>query len=118
MRILASQAATTLVLAVACYAAWGPLAGKSALAGGAIGTIANLYMTLAALRPAAGAAGALGRLYFGQLIKVGLTVASFVIVARSGAVSWPALLVAYIATLMVFWIVPAWSAIRSPRRAD
>jgi len=87
----------------------------SALAGGLIGLIANVFMTLSALRPTASAAGALGRLMFGQLLKVGVTVAGLFIVARGGWANWPAVLIAYAATLVVFWFVPTWAS--RPRRA-
>ena len=69
--------------------------------------IANAFMTVTALRSTRSPGGALGRLLFGQLLKVALTVALFVIVARDGRAHWPSLLVAYVATMMVFWVVPA-----------
>jgi F0F1-type ATP synthase assembly protein I len=105
-RILMGQAAVTVFIAVLCLALWGKTQGLSALAGGLIGLIANAYMTLSALRPSASAAGALGRLMVGQLVKVALTVSLMVIVARGGWASWPALIFAYAATLVVYWFVP------------
>lgn len=84
----------------------GKAVGLSALGGGLIGVIANLYMTFNALRPAASAGGALRRLLFGQLVKVALTVAMFLAVAQVPWLSWPALLGSYLATLVVFWWVP------------
>lgn len=105
-RILLAQATATIALAAVCYGVWGEKHGLSALAGGAIGLVANLYMSLTALRPVRSAGGALGRLFFGQLVKVGFTVAMFVIAARSGKVAWPPFLIAYVATLVVFWAVP------------
>ncbi len=54
----------------------------SALAGGLIGLIANACMTLTALRSTASAAGALGRLMVGQMVKVVLTVGLLLIVAQ------------------------------------
>jgi F0F1-type ATP synthase assembly protein I len=106
VRILAWQAGIGVLIAAVCLALWGTPAGVSALAGAAIGTIANLYMTLKALRPARTPGAALGALYMGQLVKVALTVGMFVAVARLPWLVWPALLVAYIATLVVFWWVP------------
>jgi hypothetical protein len=73
--------------------------------GGAIGTIANLYMTVASLRVSRSAGGALGRMLLGQLFKIGFTVAAIVIVARTGKAAWPPLLVTYAATLLAFWAV-------------
>jgi ATP synthase protein I len=106
VRILAWQAGVGVLIAAACLALWGRQAAVSALAGAAIGVIANLYMTLKALRPKRSARAALGALYTGQLVKVALTVALFVIAARLPWLVWPALLIAYIATLAVFWWVP------------
>jgi ATP synthase protein I len=113
VRILAWQAAVGVAIAAGCLALWGWLAGVSALAGAAIGIIANLYMTLKALRPARSARAALGALYMGQLVKVALTVGMFVAVARLPGLVWPAMLVAYIATLVVFWWVPFLAAPRT-----
>ena len=115
MRILMAQAATTILIAAVCALAWGTTHAKSALAGGLIGLIANAFMTLSALRPTASAAGALGRLMFGQLVKVMVTVGLLAIVARGGWANWPALLAAYAATLLMFWFVPTW--MHRPRRA-
>jgi ATP synthase protein I len=115
-RILLVQTGVTLCLAVLCFLVWGPRHGGSALAGGAIGVVANLYMSFAALRPTASAGGALARLFVGQFVKVGLTVALFVIVARTGAAAWPPLIAAYIATVVSFWAVPMMAS-RQPRRA-
>ena len=114
-RILLAQAAATSVIAAVCALVWGRTHAMSALAGGLIGLIANAFMTLSALRPTASAAGALGRLMFGQLLKVGVTVVGLLIVAKSGWANWPALLMAYAATLVVFWFVPTWAS--RPRRA-
>ena len=103
IRILLAQASVTIIIAGVCGAFWGDRHGGSALVGGAIGTLANLYMTVAALRMSRSAGGALGRLMLGQLVKVVLTVALFVIAARSGKVKWIPLLGTYTATLMAFW---------------
>jgi ATP synthase protein I len=112
VRILAWQAGVGVLIAAACLALWGRQAAVSALAGAAIGVIANLYMTLKALRPKRSARAALGALYTGQLVKVALTVALFVAAARLPGLVWPALLIAYIATLAVFWWVPFQAAPR------
>lgn len=106
-RILLWQTGAVTVIAVICYALFGSRPGVSALVGGAIGVIANAFMTVTALRATRSPGGALGRLLFGQLLKVALTVAFFVIVARDGRAHWPSLLVAYVATMVVFWVVPA-----------
>lgn len=111
--ILIAQLAMTAIIATVAYFAAGGLAGGSAAVGGAIGIIANLYITLTTLRPHGSARQAVRRLYVGQAVKVGLTVMMFIVVARSLVVSWPALLLAYIATLMAYWWVPFRAAMRS-----
>lgn len=115
-RILWVQAATTLAISLLCLLAWGRIAALSALAGGLIGLVANALMTLFVLRPSPGAAVALGRLMIGQFLKVMVTVALLLMVARGGWAVWPALLGAYAATLLVYWFVPV--LMHRPRRAD
>jgi len=105
-RILRWQGGAVAVVTVVAGLGWGWQTGLSALAGGAIGWIANLYMTLKALRPAESPVGALGRLYMGQLVKIAITVGLFMAAARVPGLSWPALLIGYLATLVVFWWVP------------
>ncbi len=105
-RVLVLQGTVGLVVALVCLAVWGRTGLVSAVAGAVTGMVANLYMTLRALRPARTRSAALGRLYFGQLVKlvvtVGLFALAYVILPR---VTWPALLVAYLATLVVSWRV-------------
>jgi F0F1-type ATP synthase assembly protein I len=105
-RILFTQVGMGGAVALACWIIWGARAGRSALIGAAIGVVANLYMTMTALKPALTARGALVRLYIAQAVKVALTVALFFAAWRFARVSWPALLAAYAATLAVFWWVP------------
>ncbi len=116
-RILLWQTGVTLAAAALCAVAFDLRAAISAMAGGAIGVGANLYMTLAALRPVGSAGLALGRIYAGQFVKVLLTVAMFYAVARTTWVVWPAAIGAYIATMVVFWVVPALAGPRLPPRS-
>ena len=116
-RILLWQALVTVALAALVAAFAGKASGVSALTGGLIGLIANLYMTLAALRPARTAGFALGRLLAGQFVKVLLTVGMFLAVAQRKDVVWPAVFAGYVATLVVFWVVPVLAAPRLPPRS-
>lgn len=106
-RILLWQIGAVTAIAIICYALFGGRSGASALTGGAIGVIANACMTVTALRPARSPGGALGRLLFGQFLKVAVTVALFVIAYRSGRLELPPMLIAYATTLVMFWFVPA-----------
>jgi ATP synthase protein I len=105
-RILLVQTGAGAAVALVCLLVWGRFAGLSALAGALTGVVANMYMSFKALQPARTPRRALGQLYLGQLVKVSLTVTSFVLAARIPQVSWPALLIAYLATLVAFWWVP------------
>jgi len=116
-RILIAQVAVTVALAALCYGVWGVRHGASALAGGSIGFIANLYMTLTALRPGGGAGLVLSRVLLGQFVKVALTVAMFVALARTGRAVWPPVIATYVATLVVFWVVPVLAGPRLPPRS-
>ena len=112
-RILLAQTGAGAAVALVCLLVWGRYAWVSALAGAGTGVAANMYMTFKALQPARTPRRALGQLYLGQLVKVGLTVVLFMAAARMPQVSWPALLIAYLATLVVFWWVPFASAPRT-----
>jgi F0F1-type ATP synthase assembly protein I len=114
VQILRVQFYVALGAGLIGWLGYGKAAGLSALGGGLIGVIANLYMTFNALRKATSATGALGTLLFGQLVKVVLTVMMFVAAARMPGLIWPALLVSYLATLVVFWWVP----LRAGRRSS
>jgi F0F1-type ATP synthase assembly protein I len=116
-RILLWQALVSGALAALVAVMAGKTSGVSALTGGLIGLIANLYMTLAALRPARTAGFALGRLLAGQFVKVLLTVGMFLAVAQRKDVVWPAVFAGYVATLVVFWVVPVLAAPRLPPRS-
>lgn len=118
-RVLLLQAALGLAVALACLGGWGRNGFVSALAGAFTGVIANLYMTLRALAPARTPQAALGRLYFGQLTKlvvsVGLFVLAFLFLPKAGVhVVWLALLAAYLATLAASW----WVTFRLVRRGQ
>lgn len=110
VRILLVQCGVVLALGGLCLAVSGVRAAVSSLAGGLIGLVANLYMTLNALRAAGSARAVLGRMLKGQAIKVAVTIGLFLAVARMPGLSWPALLVSYLATLAVFWFVPLFAA--------
>lgn len=106
-RVLVLQAMAGLVVAVLGLAVWGRYGFMSAVAGAVTGVIANLYMTFRALQPARTPQAALGRLYLGQLVKVVVTIGLFVLAfLLLPHVAWPALLVAYLATLVVSWSAP------------
>jgi F0F1-type ATP synthase assembly protein I len=116
-RILLAQTVVTLGLAALVAVAVDGASGRSAFIGGSIGLIANLFMTLAALRYTHSPGLALGRILIGQLGKVLLTVGMFLALAQRKDVVWPAALAGYAATLLVFWAAPVLSSPRLPPRS-
>jgi F0F1-type ATP synthase assembly protein I len=100
------QAAVGISVALVFSAPWGPYAGISALVGAGIGVVANLYMTRKALVPERTAPAALRRLIVGQIVKVVVTIGLFMAASRLPHIVWPALLGAYVVTLLVFWLLP------------
>jgi len=112
-RILRTQVAVGAAVAVASLVIWGRPGLVSALIGAATGVIGNAYRTFKALQPARTPRRALGQMYLGEFVNFVLTIALFLLAARMPHVSWPALLLAYVGTLVVLWWVP----FASPRRA-
>jgi F0F1-type ATP synthase assembly protein I len=105
-RILRAQIAVGAAVALVSGCVWGRFGLVSALIGAATCVIGNAYRTFKSLQPARTARRALGQLYLGELVNFVLTIALFLAAARMPHVSWPALLLAYVGTLVVLWWVP------------
>ena len=118
-RVLLLQGVVGLVVALVCLA-WGQRGFTSALAGAVTGVIANLYMTFRALTPARTPQAALGRLYFGQFIKVVVTLVGLFgsawMLSRQHSLMLGGLLAGYVGVLVVSWTVPFLSLRRGARR--
>lgn len=117
-RVLLLQGLVGLAVALVCLL-WGERGFTSALAGAVTGVIANLYMTFRALSPARTPQAALGRLYFGQFIKVVVTLGLFgvaLVLYRHGRLVLGALLAGYVGVLVVSWTVPFLSLRRGTPR--
>jgi F0F1-type ATP synthase assembly protein I len=112
-RMLRTQIGVGAAIALASLPLWGRIGLISALAGAATGVIGNAYRTFKALQPARTPRRALGQLYLAELVNLVLTIALLLLAARMPHVSWPALLLAYVGTLVVLWWVP----FASPARA-
>jgi F0F1-type ATP synthase assembly protein I len=100
-------------LALACLPVWGRNGFVSALVGAGTAVIANAYRTYKALQPARTARQMLRQLYLAEFVNFALTIALFLLAARMPHVSWPALLLAYVGTLVVLWWVPLAAARRA-----
>jgi len=107
--LVLAQAGVTLAVALAGWALAGGLAGRSALLGGGISALASLAMALVAFgrRGDASTERVLIAFYAGELVKLVVVVALFVVVLRLITISPAAMLVAYGATFAVYWLVLA-----------
>jgi F0F1-type ATP synthase assembly protein I len=124
-RLLWLQAGAGAAAALVAWALRGRNTAISVLAGALIGVIANLYMTLQGLRPADSARSALGRLYFGQFVKMVVSVVLLYVAAQElprllrepMQQVVPPLLIGFVATLVVVWLIPFALAVRMRRSA-
>ncbi len=104
--IVLGQLGVTLLAGVLFLLASGFRAGYSAFFGGAIGTLASLYMAVSFFRAGAGAdpQRILRGVYTGEFVKLMMTAALFVIVIVLFEVAFLPLFVAYLATFVVYWL--------------
>ena len=104
--VVLGQGLLGAVVAAACLAVWGSRAGASALLGAAIGIVATSLMAFAMLRHADGASvqRVAWSFFSGWVVKVAFTVALLVVAFRSPKVHAAALLAAYVATFLGYWI--------------
>ena len=122
LRVVAGQAAVTVIAGILCWALAGPNGARSALLGGGIGTVANLAMALVSFGSRAGsdAHHAMCAFLVGEALKLGLVGVLFVVVLKVLKVSPAALFAAYVATFLVYWLafasaLPAFDALTMPR---
>ena len=106
MRLVLGQAATTIVLAAICLIGFDARAAISALLGGGISVAASFAMVWFMFRgtPDTDAKRIVRGAYRGEGIKLALTVVLFSVVLKSYEVAALPFFVAYIATLLVYWI--------------
>lgn len=105
--IVLGQACLSVAVALLCYALWGAPAGWSAAIGGGIGTAASLVHSLIAFRTGERDVTRVARAFFiGEAAKLGVVVILFVLVLTTikNMVVPVALLGAYMATFVVYWI--------------
>ena len=106
LRVVAGQAAVTVIVALIAWALAGRNAAVSALAGGGIATAGSLAMVAVVFGGIAsgGNARALGAFYTGEAVKLALVVALFVAVLKLVRVAPLAMFAAFAATFLVYWI--------------
>jgi F0F1-type ATP synthase assembly protein I len=105
LRVVAAQAAVTLLAAIFGWVWAGADGARSALLGGGIGAVANLAMALLSFgsRAATDAPHAMRALLFGEAVKLGLVVVLFAGVLKFLKFAPAALFAAYVATFVVYW---------------
>ncbi len=105
--IVYGQIGITLLVSAAGLFLGGSRAGVSALLGGAIGTLASLYVALITFRLDADAEPTkiLRRVVRGEFYKIVITAGLFSLVLLSMDVSFGLMLGGFAATFVVYWVV-------------
>ena len=120
--VVLGQAGVTVAAALCAWGIADRRAAFSALLGGGIATAGSLVMARLVFGGGAGADArrALGALYRGEAVKLAVVIALFVLVLRWVRVAPLAMLAAFAATLLVYWIAllaaPPTSSRCVPRR--
>jgi F0F1-type ATP synthase assembly protein I len=102
--VVVSQAAVSVVAALCALGFAGRVAAVSALAGGAIATAGSLVMAALVFGGSGGAQQALNRFYLGEVLKLAVVVALFVVVLKVMRVAPLAMFAGFAATFLVYWI--------------
>lgn len=107
-KLVMMQAAVAGGVSIVFFAVWGAQYGLSALAGGAIAVLPNfVFATLAFSHTGASSAGKVMKtFYWGEAVKLLLTIAMFSLVFINLKVVFMPLFVCYVATLFVHWTAP------------
>lgn len=106
MWVIGLQLAVTLLAAMVATLTGGPHAGYSALLGGLINVVASFYMARRVFAGglAAGPRAWFARLWLGEIIKFGLTVALFALAIAVLKAAFLPLILAYMATYVAYWV--------------
>ena len=104
--VVLAQAAVTVTATLIAWGVADRRAALSALLGGGIATAGSLVMAAVALAKAGGSSpqSALMRFFVAEAVKVALVIAMFVVVLKTVNVSPLAMLGAFAATFVVYWI--------------
>ena len=107
--IVYGQLGITLLASVTGLLLGGSQAGLAALLGGAIGTVASLYMVLSTFRLDTNTESAeiLRRVFRGEFYKIVITAGLFSLVLLNMDVAFGPMLGGFAATFVVYWIVLA-----------
>lgn len=107
-KLVMMQAAVAGAASIFFFAAWGVQYGLSALAGGTIAVFPNfVFATLAFSHSGASSAGKVMKtFYWGEAVKLLLTVVMFSLVFINWKVGFMPLFVCYTLALIVHWTAP------------
>ncbi len=108
-RCARAQAVTTLLVAAVALAVAGPRAAASALVGGGASTLASVVMALLAFGrlSGSGAERMLLAFYLGEIAKITVVIVALVVALLLMKVNAAAMISAYVATFLVYWVVLA-----------
>ena len=108
-RVVLGQAAVTLLIGLVSWLVEGRSTAIAALLGGGISTLGSVAMALLGFRSPARASGLalLAALLIGEAAKFCVIVVLFVLVLTLIKISAAAMLTAYAATFLVYWLVLA-----------
>jgi ATP synthase protein I len=114
-----AQGATTLLVAAVSLAVAGPRAAASALVGGGASTLASVVMAVLAFGrlSGSGAERMLLAFYLGEIAKITVVIVVLVLALLFMKVNAVAMIAAYVATFLVYWVVLAralWSGRTAP----
>jgi F0F1-type ATP synthase assembly protein I len=114
-----AQMVVTVLAAVASLAVAGPRAGWSAVVGGGASTLASVAMALLAFGRLAGSSAErmLLAFYVGEFAKIAVVIVVLVLALVFTKVNPVAMIAAYAATFLVYWVVLArvlWSGRTQP----
>jgi F0F1-type ATP synthase assembly protein I len=108
LNVVLGQAIVTLLALLLSWLIADPRAALSALLGGGISTLASLVMGVLILgSSSADPQRAVRAFYLGEAAKIAVVVVLFVVVLKTVRVNALAMLGAYIATFVVFWVALA-----------
>ena len=103
--VVLGQAGVTVIAAACAWALGGRVAALSALVGGGIATVGSLAMAGVAFGGTTGGARrALGAFYLGEAVKLVIVVALFVVALKVMRVAPLAMLGAFAATYLTYWV--------------
>lgn len=108
-RVCLSQVAIAIGAAALLAVWWGRAQALPALYGGAIALLPTLYFARRVFAQREGAApeDVVGAMFRGEMGKFALTAVMFALGVKFFAAQFPALLIAYTACLMAYWLVMA-----------